>query len=166
MRNESIIILCWKYTQKNEGWYPLLWFSLIESDVSSLVNDCLEALPCLRWDTTVALSWFHPFNLQNRRWNFIEICVTSSFHVVDAIHWSVVCSVDRLQRVCKPLAKCTPPHMQNTVVCKLVFVSWCCTAARYVRRDYIIYWGDWVCASFSTFSPHKITRRRGSFQIF
>lgn len=36
-----------------------------------------------------------------------------------------------------------------------------CTATPYVKRDYIVYRGDWVCASFLTFSPHKTVRRRG-----
>ena len=43
----------------------------------------------------------------------------------------------------------------------LFLFSRSCTATPYVKRDYIVYRGDWVCASFSTFSPHETVRRRG-----
>lgn len=81
----------------------------------------------------------------------MEPGVTGSFREANAIHWSVVCSVDK-PHVCKALAKCTPPHMQNTVVYKPV-LSPDVAQLHNMLEEIILYTGETgFCAS--TFSPH------------
>lgn len=88
----------------------------------------------------------------------MEIGVTSSFRAVTAIHWSVVCSVDK-PRVCKPLAKCTPPHMQNTVVYELV-MSPDVAQLHNMLEEIILYIGEAGLAPLpQLFPPHKIANR-------
>lgn len=103
-----ILMRNWKYDYSVLKIYMKMrvcihYFGFMWLKVWSLVSDCFECRGFntieMRYDCSIF--WFQPFNLQNGRYSNIEIYVspfTSSCHIVNGIHWSVVCSVDKLQQ--------------------------------------------------------------------
>lgn len=81
--------------------------------------------------------------------------------MVYGINWSVVCSADKLQHVHKALAyrrlNVTPYAVHSTLqsyykIFVLFLFSEVAQLHNMLKRDYILYWRDWVSASFLTFS--------------